>query len=61
MPFYALMGVSWSSLVDPRDQTLQVSELVDAHWVIRVVCSNEEALRLPPSKPSSCRYAGDGP
>jgi Uma2 family endonuclease len=30
-PFYARMGVSWLWLVDPRDQTLQVSELVDAH------------------------------
>jgi hypothetical protein len=35
-------------LVDPRDQTLQVSELVDGHWVIRAVCSDEEAVRLAP-------------
>lgn len=47
-PFYARMGVAWLWLVDSREQTIQVSELVDGHWMIRSVCSSEPAVRLPP-------------
>jgi len=47
-PFYARMGVGWLWLVDSREETIQVSELVGGSWLIRQVCSDEEAVRLPP-------------
>jgi Uma2 family endonuclease len=47
-PYYARIGVGWLWVVDPRDQTVEVRELVQGAWVERTVASNEEQVRLPP-------------
>lgn len=47
-PFYARIGVSWLWLVDTRQETLQVNQLVENKWVIQAVCSREATVRLPP-------------
>jgi Uma2 family endonuclease len=48
VPLYARVGVGWLWVVDPRDRTLEVSELREGAWVQRLACSSEERIRLPP-------------
>lgn len=47
-PFYARIGVSWLWLVDTRQETLQVNQLVAGRWSIHSVCADEPGVRLPP-------------
>jgi len=48
LPFYARVGVSWVWLVDTRDHTIQVMELVQGSWVTRALCGDESSVALPP-------------
>jgi Uma2 family endonuclease len=48
LPFYARVGVLWAWLVDERDQTIEVRELVAGAWVERQVVSQEPRVRLQP-------------
>lgn len=47
-PFYARIGVPWLWLIDTRQETLQVNQLVGERWQIHSVWSDEASARLPP-------------
>jgi Uma2 family endonuclease len=46
--FYARIGVPSLWLVDTRQETLQVNQLVGERWSIHGVWSDEASVRLPP-------------
>lgn len=48
LPFYARVGVPWAWLIDSRDRTIEVRELVQGAWVVRRSVGDESSVRLPP-------------
>ncbi|AUX19873.1 hypothetical protein SOCEGT47_003260 [Sorangium cellulosum] len=46
--FYSEIGVGWLWVVDPRDRSLRVSQLVDGKWVELGLYGEDEKVRAAP-------------